>query len=1008
MSSCSFATKMRAARAAKGHQDVVSQFEGVLEEALKNINVESTYADYAAHCLLPLLKLITAEVCTRLPENANAHTAVYLLEHCLAPQELLSQAISWVKQGSKATDVASENGPPGGPFPQPPAGERPRRQRPMSARLATKELDERNPQEDGRPVMRVSDEGVDGKAGPAVSLPDGLPATPPASPNIAVQKKRTVNTFARADTLGTGCDTDGLTLGDDDEDYVAAAGSTQAAFIEVPRPPAGEIAELLKPLGPFQELTDADLFVLAERAKAREYRAGAAIVAHSSVVEELHVIVGGSAAVSELRQVGSLKRGDIFGNKRLARRGATTGEEVQASLDSDHGPLTVLSLSASDLQVVVNMRNRAAGRPRRCSSVVGFGSRQGSRCGSRTLRRAATRKFTQAKDYTATDEDRVQIKEALQSNKVLGDVLSLQEAQYDMLVEKARLVDISEGTQVMRQGERGHALFVVQSGSLESSEGLNREAKKIHAGEIFGELGLLYDAPRAATVTALSDCRLWELERHDFQQVMSMTYALKAADYATLLTQVPYLSKQVEEAHMDIVAGVLEEFSLLRGQDVCAENDSGTSLFMIWEGACEVWKGGKVIRMLKKGDWVGEMQLELGGPALSTVRVASDTAVVLSLTRANLTIALEAVREVMGSIGQDGSQSMDHVAKKKVTNSLLQKRVRSALAKHRDPDQVVDLKSYSLVGGLGEGSFGSVYLVEDHVTRHRAAVKVASKEQLLREKVSNMLQNERKIMMLLDSDFIVRLHACFQDKHHIYMVIEAVLGGELFDIYDKHSLFGNLAVARFHSACVILALEHMHSLHVIYRDLKLENCLLDSKGFVKLTDFGVAKVVIGKSYTMCGTADYFAPETLKQHGHNRAVDWWALGVLLFIMCSGRSPFDAPEVPQIYKNIIKGLSKVEFPDHLPINLIDTIRRLCRNKPEERLPMQKDGVSLLKEMPFFSTIEWAGLALQKVEPAWLPPTKPTFDTIRARKLSRPLDLHSEEIDPWNGTIETRSSA
>merc|ERR1719356_1856551 len=135
-------------------------------------------------------------------------------------------------------------------------------------------------------------------------------------------------------------------------------------------------------------------------------------------------------------------------------------------------------------------------------------------------------------------------------------------------------------------------------------------------------------------------------------------------------------------------------------------------------------------------------------------------------------------------------------------------------------------------------------------------------------------------------------------------------------------------LAKFYIGCVTMGLSHMHLKRVIYRDLKLENCLLDCSGYLKLTDMGIAKHVIGKTFTVCGTADYFAPETLRQQGHNRAVDWWASGVLLFIMMTGRSPFDAPETQQIYKNIIKGIAKVCFPENFASDLTDTIKSLCR--------------------------------------------------------------------------------
>merc|ERR1712190_497288 len=193
--------------------------------------------------------------------------------------------------------------------------------------------------------------------------------------------------------------------------------------------------------------------------------------------------------------------------------------------------------------------------------------------------------------------------------------------------------------------------------------------------------------------------------------------------------------------------------------------------------------------------------------------------------------------------------------------------------------------------------------------------------------------------------------------------------------------------ARFYIGCVINALWHMHFKRVIYRDLKLENCLLDEMGYCKLTDFGIAKVVVGKTYTVCGTADYFAPETLKQVGHNRAADWWACGVLLFIMAAGRSPFDAPEVTQIYKNIIKGFSKVKFPANFPSDLTDVIKSLCRKKPEERVTMQKGGVDNLKMLPFFGSLRWEDLANRELEP----PFVPQFDESRiaGKALSRNIE-------------------
>jgi serine/threonine protein kinase len=355
--------------------------------------------------------------------------------------------------------------------------------------------------------------------------------------------------------------------------------------------------------------------------------------------------------------------------------------------------------------------------------------------------------------------------------------------------------------------------------------------------------------------------------------------------------------------------------------------------------------------------------------------------------------------------GKDNSAEKQRQAHNLIDISL-KKALKSYENCHRSggEDEVPSLQSCITCGGLGEGSFGLVYLTEHVATKKVYALKVVSKRHIIEEQLSNMMKNERDVMMLLDSDFVVRLYRAYHDDISIYLLLELVTGGELFDVYHDGDLFCNLPVARFYFACVIMGLEHLHEKRVIYRDLKMENCLLDSTGYVKLTDMGIAKVVVGKTYTVCGTADYLAPETLRQLGHNRAVDWWACGVLLFIMCSGRSPFDAMDVQQIYKNIIKGFSKVKFPDTFPSDLVDVVKSLGRKKPEERLTMQKGGVENLRELPYFSGLDWWSLASREL-PAPCVPEPLDREKIAAKKLSKEVDVSSPEISEWDGSMNCR---
>jgi len=354
---------------------------------------------------------------------------------------------------------------------------------------------------------------------------------------------------------------------------------------------------------------------------------------------------------------------------------------------------------------------------------------------------------------------------------------------------------------------------------------------------------------------------------------------------------------------------------------------------------------------------------------------------------------------------------IDHADKQKAADDYLHRRL-SRNVRQRCKEQLSSpkgassavtepLANFEQMGLLGEGSFGTVYLLRDKNTESMFALKGLCKKHITSENMENTVKNERSTMILFDSDFIVRLYKTYQDSKYIYLMLEAALGGELFDVYTNHDLFGKIEVARFYICCITMGLAHMHLNRVIYRDLKLENCLLDCKGYCKLTDMGIAKVVIGKTYTVCGTADYFAPETLRQVGHNRAVDWWALGVLLFIMLAGRSPFDAPEVSQIYKNIIKGFSKVKIPHSFPSDVIDVIKSLCRKKPEERVTMQKGGVDNFKEMPFFNAISWDNVTDLKQEPPFMPPK---FDTARiaGKKAENPFQVDVHNVQEWDGGI------
>merc|ERR1712127_761643 len=167
--------------------------------------------------------------------------------------------------------------------------------------------------------------------------------------------------------------------------------------------------------------------------------------------------------------------------------------------------------------------------------------------------------------------------------------------------------------------------------------------------------------------------------------------------------------------------------------------------------------------------------------------------------------------------------------------------------------------------------------------------------------------------------------------------MEPALGGELFVIYHRKCFHGSAGHARYYSASVVLALDHLHERHIIYRDLKPENLLLSSQGILKFTDMGLAKVVVGKTYTTCGTPDYFAPEVIQQTGMGKGVDWWTLGVLTHELMSGHAPFEANDPMETYQKIVRGVNRVRFT-YKDNNAVDLVKNMLRHQPSERLPMR----------------------------------------------------------------------
>uniref|UniRef100_A0A669DRB4 protein kinase C n=1 Tax=Oreochromis niloticus TaxID=8128 RepID=A0A669DRB4_ORENI len=282
------------------------------------------------------------------------------------------------------------------------------------------------------------------------------------------------------------------------------------------------------------------------------------------------------------------------------------------------------------------------------------------------------------------------------------------------------------------------------------------------------------------------------------------------------------------------------------------------------------------------------------------------------------------------------------------------------------------LQDFKCVAVLGRGHFGKVLLAEYKSTGEMFAIKALKKGDIVARDEVDSLMCEKRIFETVNSvrhPFLVNLFACFQTQEHVCFVMEYAAGGDL--MMHIHADVFSEPRAVFYAACVVLGLQFLHDHKIVYRDLKLDNLLLDTEGYVKIADFGLCKEGMGfrdRTSTFCGTPEFLAPEVLTETSYTRAVDWWGLGVLIFEMLVGESPFPGDDEEEVFDSIVN--DEVRYPRFLSTEAISIMRRLLRRSPERRLGAGEKDAEEVKKHLFFRTIDWAALLAKKVKPPFVP--------------------------------------
>uniref|UniRef100_A0A3Q1IC11 protein kinase C n=1 Tax=Anabas testudineus TaxID=64144 RepID=A0A3Q1IC11_ANATE len=282
------------------------------------------------------------------------------------------------------------------------------------------------------------------------------------------------------------------------------------------------------------------------------------------------------------------------------------------------------------------------------------------------------------------------------------------------------------------------------------------------------------------------------------------------------------------------------------------------------------------------------------------------------------------------------------------------------------------LQDFKLIAVLGRGHFGKVLLSEYKRTSSLYAIKALKKGDIVSRDEVESLMCEKRIFETVNGShhpFLVNLFACFQTSEHVCFVMEYTAGGDL--MMHIHADVFSEPRAVFYSACVVLGLQFLHDHKIVYRDLKLDNLLLDTEGFVKIADFGLCKEGMGygdRTSTFCGTPEFLAPEVLTDTSYTRAVDWWGLGVLIYEMLVGESPFPGDDEEEVFDSIVN--DEVRYPRFLSTEAIGIMRRLLRRNPERRLGSGEKDAEDVKKQPFFRGMDWEALLQRKVPPPFVP--------------------------------------
>lgn len=763
------------------------------------------------------------------------------------------------------------------------------------------------------------------------------------------------------------------------------------------------ILEALRSVLIFKRFADSTFHTLARSMYEREYEAGTVICKEGEFSDEMFILQEGEVVVTKATQ-DSKKKSSATSSKMGKKEFYLTAGASFGELGMNYG----------------SPRQRTITATKNCRVYV--------------LKRSDYHNIVQSEFLLKKQ----MMNDAVQKVQVLD---TLPPEQLDMLLDRAELVSFPANTKIIEQGTLGGTFYMIASGKVNcivyeqknknDQPGLNktraalksdifRRAKKVEdddnssvattkhnykkkvyefgVGEYFGERALLQNNHlRKADVVAKTDVELLAIAYDSIADVTDLV-GLKKAFQENIKKQAlgdtPFFDNlTIEEEEQLEKALVLESFK--DGEHIIDEGIENNNFYLIVEGFVEIRKNLNSkddfeIAQLGPENYFGEGSLLLDKKTNASV-----------IAKGNVSCYVLSKEKFVELVKGE---------KLKLIKDTFNERNRKLLVKSREKKNEylanTTLDDLRTLTNLGSGCFGLVKLVEVKDMNAFFALKTMEKGAVVENNQQVNVMNEKKILLSCDHPFIVKLYRTFKDAKYLYFLLEFIQGGEMFQFlhHERNGYLDN-DTAKFFVACVVDALDYLHKKRVVYRDLKPENLMIDLEGYTKVVDFGFAKKCAYRTFTVCGTAQYLAPEILFHRGYGRSVDFWTLGILIFELFTGSTPFKRDTRNEMFE-AIKTENRIKFNRRWrgADAAKEIVCLLLHKHPKKRLGCNaatKRGFKQVKQHRWFDSIDFQKLYFKEIEPPWIPKVKADNDYSH-------FEEYDEDDNPLTGKYDKKAGS